>query len=52
MADTDKKDPSRKPAALLGLYIVIAFLVAITAVYFAFGWGEGDNTAEVQQIGQ
>lgn len=51
MAGTDKRDPSRKPAGLLGLYIVIAFLVAIVAVSYALGWGEHDDTTEVQQIG-
>jgi hypothetical protein len=48
---TDPRDPSRKPAKWLGAYIVIAFLVAIVGVYFAFGWGGNDGATQVEQVG-
>jgi hypothetical protein len=52
MAESDDRDPSNKPAKLLGAYIVIAFLVAIAGIYFALGWGQGDNTTQVEQVTQ
>jgi hypothetical protein len=50
MAQTNDRDPSKKPAKLLGAYIVIALLVAIAAVYFALGMGESDETTGVEQV--